>query len=301
MAAAMSEQEAAALLEETRGETSCLTVACINSPQSVTFSGPSQQLEALTVALGRRGTFYRRLRVDVPYHSSEFMAVSEDYRKRIGVLQPGHSYSTSPFMISSVTGIIVDRETLCDADYWVRNMLQPVRFSDAVFRLAGTRDPSRPIVKLLIEIGPHSTLQGPIRDTLKILPKSESVTYSSALARHVPADKSFLTTLGVLWSQGFDLNLELVNTIGRTNTDRPTALPSLPSYPFDHSCRYWPKGRLGKEFQSRRHGRLDLLGKPVLDWNPLEPRWRNFLNITELPWAQDHKVWDVFLGSENFC
>ena len=41
--------------------------------------------------------------------------------------------------------------------------------------------------------------------------------------------------------------------------------------------------------------RLDLVGKPVEDFNRLEPRWRNILRISELPWMAEHKIQDAIL------
>ena len=36
--------------------------------------------------------------------------------------------------------------------------------------------------------------------------------------------------------------------------------------------------------------KLDLLGRPVADWNPSEAKWRNFIRVTEMPWVEDHVV-----------
>ncbi|PVH91333.1 hypothetical protein DM02DRAFT_498720, partial [Periconia macrospinosa] len=72
-------------------------------------------------------------------------------------------------------------------------------------------------------------------------------------------------------------------------------IESLPEYPFDHSCTYIPAGRLSRSFRFREHKKLNLLGKPVVDWNPLQPRWRNFLKISELPWVKDHKINDTVI------
>jgi hypothetical protein len=88
------------------------------------------------------------------------------------------------------------------------------------------------------------------------------------------------------------VDLKLANSLGTPSTPARSkrVITDLPEYPFDHSCTYWPRGRLGKEFRFRRNIRHDLLEKPGLDWNPLEPRWRHFLKLSELPWAEDHKI-----------
>ncbi|CAO2654476.1 Nn.00g112090.m01.CDS01 [Neocucurbitaria sp. VM-36] len=286
MAVGMSERDFRAIMDDMDLESKDLTVACINSPRSLTISGPSHQLKALAAILGLRNIFHRRLKVDVAYHSPGLKPASIDYKKSVGHLEAGSAVESSTCMISSVTGSEIDFTTLCHVDYWVENMLQPVRFSDAITRLIS---PGQSIT-FLLEIGPHCTLQGPIRDILQNQAMANPVAYHSALTRFELADKSFMTTLGYLWSHGLSVDLELANSIGRTSTSRPTVLADLPSYSFDRSCNYWPKGRLGKESRNRRHARLDLLGKPVLDWNPLQPRWSNVLKLSELPWAEDHKI-----------
>jgi zearalenone synthase, highly reducing iterative type I polyketide synthase len=67
-------------------------------------------------------------------------------------------------------------------------------------------------------------------------------------------------------------------------------LPDIPSYPFDHSKGYWFESRLGNHFRTFPQNKLDLLGKPVADWNPLEAKWRNVIRVSEMPWVEDHVV-----------
>ena len=41
--------------------------------------------------------------------------------------------------------------------------------------------------------------------------------------------------------------------------------------------------------------RLDLVGKPVEDFNPHEAQWKNILRLSELPWIAEHKIQDAIL------
>lgn len=41
--------------------------------------------------------------------------------------------------------------------------------------------------------------------------------------------------------------------------------------------------------------RLDLLGGPVADWNPHEPRWKNSVRTSDTPWLTDHRIQDSLL------
>lgn len=279
-----------------------LVVACINSPQSVTISGEVQQLDALAALLSEHQHFHRKLKVNVAYHSPQMKKVAANYKESIESLDSPEEPRRTALMVSSVTGDIVEPQRLRDVDYWVQNMLQAVRFSDAVTRLCvkpGTSSRRKKLdgshrknvtVQLLLEVGPHAALQGPIRDTLKSSPSAANIPYYSALMRGKPADNTVLSVLGAMACHGCSIDLDFANNLDNGRAKRPKVLSDLPEYPFDHSRTYWPTTRLGKEFRFRRHEKRDLVGRPVTDWNPLEARWRNFLKISELPWAGDHKI-----------
>ncbi|KAI1804894.1 hypothetical protein F4811DRAFT_570659 [Daldinia bambusicola] len=311
MAVAMSLLNIMPILKQISKPDHYLTIACINSPGNVTVSGNEDQLTELATILEQRNIFHRRLHVNVAYHSPSMGTASAAYKQNVGVLKPGHIGGASELaadvvMISSVTGEVVDASSLCDIEYWVQNMLQPVLFSDAITFICspgcsyGSKESDvdtqvGSAVDLLVEVGPHSALQAPIREILKTISTTSGPTYYSSIKRHMSARKHFLGTLGSLSCHGVKMDFELLNSIHASpNSEKHRCarrvITDLPEYPFDHSCIYWSSGRLGKSFRFRRHKRLDLLGKPVLDWNPLQPRWRNFLKVSEIPWVKDHKI-----------
>jgi acyl transferase domain-containing protein len=153
----------------------------------------------LATLLAHQDIFNRRLKVDVAYHSPSLKTASIEYEQSVGSLEPGHGASASAYMVSSVTGEVTDAESLCNIEYWVENMLRPVRFFSAISKLCCPPGMARSNNNLLIELGPHSTLQGPIRDTLATLPGTSGIAYDSPVKRSTPADKTFLNTLGNLW------------------------------------------------------------------------------------------------------
>ncbi|KAL2010558.1 hypothetical protein VTN00DRAFT_6365 [Thermoascus crustaceus] len=71
---------------------------------------------------------------------------------------------------------------------------------------------------------------------------------------------------------------------------QPQTVVDLPPYPWNHSTRYWHESRISHAYRHRKDARHDLLGAPVADFNPIEPRWRGFIRTSELPWVKDHKV-----------
>lgn len=86
MAAGCSREEAEDLIA---GLGVQVTVACVNSPSSITLSGDTISLEALRLVLDERGVFARRLKVDVAYHSSFMHPCSAEYAASIADLECG--------------------------------------------------------------------------------------------------------------------------------------------------------------------------------------------------------------------
>lgn len=280
---------------------SVLSIACINSHRNVTLSGDADQVNALELKLKSGGIFARKLVVGVAYHSSHMQVIARDYGLSIQKLEKGNPAPNAVMMVSSVTGQRVTGDDLSAPDYWVDNMVSPVRFSAAVGQLCarytqGTRkklDCSHrdlPLVNVLFEIGPHSALQGPIRDILSEVPGGASISYTSVLIRRQPALHSILSSLGQLFCLGYPVDLGKVNRLSKVTIKRPRLLHDLPEYPFDHSRRYWEESRVSKRLRLHHQTRLDLLGKPAPDWNPLEAKWRNFIKVSEMPWVEDHVV-----------
>ncbi|UKZ57184.1 Type I Iterative PKS [Trichoderma virens] len=74
LAAGISESEAAKYVIDKAS----VTIACINSPSSVTLSGESSAIAEVHDALVNDGKFSRQLRTGVAYHSSYMAVVSED-------------------------------------------------------------------------------------------------------------------------------------------------------------------------------------------------------------------------------
>ncbi|KAF7949130.1 hypothetical protein EAE96_008299 [Botrytis aclada] len=318
MAVGLSETKVQAIIDEVAPS---LTAACINSPETVTISGDRKQLQILAAALtdGKYGPniFHRQLQVQVGYHSPQVSSVTDEYLTNLGTLKPDvktwagedvNPGNPPAVMISSVTGEYIEPTVLTKSIYWIQNMQQPVRFSDAITKLVSKPANGRKKldgshrktvhVQVLVEIGPHSALQGPIREILRSHPSAAATTYYSTLKRHSIATRTIMTLIGQLSCSGFDVNLSRVNELEKEHGSKKAlkvVLPTLPEYPFDDTRKFWSKGRLGHEYRFRRHAKLDLLGKPVIDWNPLEARWTNFLKLSELPWAADHKINDTVI------
>ena len=260
-------------------------IACVNAPSLMTVSGDVDAIAKIETEARREEFLVRRLKVDVAYHSHHMQDISAEYRVAIKTIEA--LTDPSKAFHSSVDGRRIDTSCL-DADYWVRNMTSPVQFLDAV---SSMHKESRNL-DLLIEIGPHSALESPIKDIFKGNPDHFSnVRYLPTLIRNQDAELSMLSLVSRLHNLGFNLDFEAVNRVNALH--RPQLLDGLPSYPWNHSRRHWHDTRLDTNHRFKKFPRSDLLGSLVDDFTDKEPRWRNIIRLSELPWLAHHVVQQI--------
>jgi NADPH:quinone reductase-like Zn-dependent oxidoreductase/SAM-dependent methyltransferase len=304
LAVGLSEEKAKTYIDQITTELGPgdLTVACINSPSSVTVSGNRKHIEALAKQLEQASVFARVLKVPVAYHGPHMENVADEYLNLIGVIEPGATSRRHHVnMVSSVFGKRIDKESLRKPTYWVQNLVSQVKFTQAVH--ATFASPRRELPNKLdlshqdvlwatdiLEIGPHGALGGPTRDTLRPLTHGKDITYTSALSRKKDACVSFLSAAGQLHCRGYEVQLTKLNVTTEKELNSLITLPNLPQYPFNHANSFWSESRISKSLRFREHGRNPFLGTPVADWNPLDARWRHFLKPNDSSWISDHII-----------
>lgn len=280
-----------------------LWIGCINSPKNVTVTGRKDQIEVLKSMLDEDKIFAQKLLVNVAYHSPYLKSITAEYLDLIGELSSQH-LSEPPTMVSSVTAEIITTDELRQGSYWLRNLVSPVRFSEALRRACtlsvqprqnAVGEGNQLHIDDLLEIGPHSALRGSIRETLNTGTKAMSVEYSSALVRSTSATDSLFEALGRLYCRGHSMNLSKINQEDSAFPRSLGMLSNLPEYPFNHARSYWRESRLSKGHRFRQQPRNPFLGTPVPDWNPVEARWRRKIRLVDSPWLQDHKVSTSFV------
>jgi acyl transferase domain-containing protein/predicted O-methyltransferase YrrM len=278
-----------------------VTIACVNSPKSTTISGDEIAIDELKEILDENSIFNRKLKVDIAYHSHHMMKVAPSYLASCEHIRVGLPDDGVSFFSSAIGG----RKTAdFGPEYWAKNLTSRVRFSEALLRLTAdvtaTKSSSDSVV--FIEIGPHSTLAGPLRQTLdhgaSQLPK---YTYLSALIRDKSASHTALSVVAKLFEFGATLNLKAVSACYDSGQNM-ALLPNLPSYSWDHGS-FWLESRLSRDHRFREFPYHDLCGVKDVMSNLDEPRWRYHVNIDALPWIKDHVVdrFILFPGSGYVC
>lgn len=275
-------------------------VACINSPSSTTVAGDLPAVLELEEVLQKNGVFGRRLRVETAYHSHHMAPIAEDYRNALRNMQdPGAKMSNRTDSIvyaSPVTGYrMTNVANVADADHWVASLLKPVLFVDAFTEMVlgdldSESDAPPSSVDLVVEVGPHTALGGPIQEVLG-LPDFEGIKlpYYGCLVRHTNAMESLQALAANLIREGYPVDMEAVNfPHGRGSEIR--VLTNLPPYPWNHSARHWIEPRVNKALRERSQAPHHLLGQLVPGTNLNVPSWRHILRPTESPWVRDHMI-----------
>ncbi|KAH7400554.1 lovastatin nonaketide synthase [Phaeosphaeria sp. MPI-PUGE-AT-0046c] len=274
-----------------------VAIGCVNSSKSLTLTGDLHQLIILERLLKEDSVFTRRLRVPMAYHSRFMETIAHNYANSIQDLEPRVS-AHQVLMISSVTGDIVATSTLNTAAYWVQNLTSTVEFAAALQKLID-QSLVKPRKKLgrkvsqdlrishILEVGPHSALQAPIREILQDSSNTTKPTYITTLMRGRDACETLLSALGSLYCAGYEVDVTAANQLKKSSLTLP---PDLPKYPFDHTRSYWRESRLSRNMRFPQRPRHDLLGTRSLDWNDSIAQWRNTIRLAELHWLEDHRI-----------
>ena len=263
------------------------TVACVNSPVSVTVSGDDVAIGEVQAILEKQSIFNRRLRVDVAYHSRHMAKVAEEYETAIEHVRPLNGFGA--VFHSSLLGRLAQASEL-QPSYWVANLVSPVEFNRGVQSIFMQTDVDANIPSTFVEIGPHPQLEGPVKNIMKdIGDKAGKVAYHGSLIRDKNANETVLQAAAFLYMNGAHLSLRQIN-FPRHNSRTPTVLTDLPTYPWAHGTRYWHHSRIAEGHCHRKFPRNDIVGSLADYSEDLEPTWRNILRLDDMPWLRQHKM-----------
>ncbi|MFD1694595.1 type I polyketide synthase [Roseibium aestuarii] len=256
-----------------------LELAAVNSPRSVTISGDADSLDAFARFARKNKWALRRLNLAYPFHSALVDPIREPLMAALAEVTPAEPVRR---FFSSVTP---DEETpRLDADYWWRNVRQPVLFAEAVRRMGDSG------IGVCVEIGPKPVLGTYVNDVLRShdlraavlgsLDQPARKTSETAAPEAAPSTGSPLDRVAaaILASGG---TTDLDRLVGA----RPTRTADLPLYPWQNTPFIVEPS---EEQVSLIQGQdLPLLGYRL---RPDTPEWFNTLDTGSHPWLADHKV-----------
>lgn len=268
-----------------------IVVACQNSPQSVTLSGDTAAITEIHDVLVRKGIFARKVNSsNNAYHSHLVKEAGQYYedsfKSSLPDIEPTLGRSNVP-MHSCITGEVLISPSDVRIGYWRKNLESFVNFTQALSSLIA----AQPAVNCLVEIGPHSSLAGPIKQIRSLLElDSEQLCYFPSIVRGEDNVENILKLAGTLFTAGYPIDMSAVNADGGPE---PKFLPDLPTYQWHYEGPVLSTdNRLSCELRYRRHPRHDLLGSRLLGNSDFNPEWRNKLKLKHVPWITDHQIGD---------
>lgn len=265
-AIALPEKEAQALLLKL-GLSEAVEISAINSPKGVTLSGELSALEKVKSACLDKNIFYTILDLDYAFHSKYMDPLKQPVLSALATLKPKKNNIQ---YISTADGKPLVGNKL-NAEYWWRNIRQPVKLQSAIDKLIIEG------ITLFIEVGPHPVLKRYLDDCL--LARETKGLAVSTMKRNVGTLQELDATIFKMWVSGAKLNYDhWFPTVGN--------LISLPAYPWIKE-KYWLKSSDENTDQTYLSVEHPLLGYRI---KLGEPIWENHLDATVVSYLADHVV-----------
>ncbi|MGW3496799.1 SDR family NAD(P)-dependent oxidoreductase [Streptomyces sp. NPDC001020] len=170
-------------------------VAGRNSPSATVLAGDPDAVEECLAVLRDKGVVGHRVAMGVASHTAHCDPLLPELGAELAGIRPLPPLTA---LVSTVTAAPVTGGP--DADYWRRNLREPVRFADAVGRVLD----DGPAV--FLEVGPHPVLGRAIAETTAARGLDpERVPVCASLHREQDARTSLLTAAARLHRAGFDV------------------------------------------------------------------------------------------------
>ncbi|TDC25341.1 SDR family NAD(P)-dependent oxidoreductase, partial [Streptomyces sp. 8K308] len=213
--------ESAAELIEPYGD--LLSVAAINSRESVVVAGDPAALADLEPVVRGRRARWARIQDEYAFHSPRMLPARPDLLRALDGLAPARP---TTLVCSTVTGEPAGPGAF-DAAYWAENMVRPVRFADALRAAAAPKAHN-----VVLEVGPHAVLGQAAAQSLA--DHAAAVTTVASLRARRDGRTTLLTAAGELHVLGYELDHRALHPgAGRRVT--------LPAYPWQRRRHWLPR------------------------------------------------------------
>lgn len=246
-----------------------LDIAVLAAPNQTIVSGDEHELTQMTSLAEAKSIRVWPINVEVASHSPQVDDMLGELENGLHGIQ-GHR-TTEVAYYSATTPESVD-DPAFDAEYWVRNLRQPVHFQQAVTSAvhAGHR--------LFVEISPHPVLESPVLETIEEVLGGREFMVAYSMKRHCDGEEEFRTQLEMVSGA-------LTATFGSPTHTRGRRI-AVPSAPWFHTD-YW--------VPDNSRSVPGVQGHPMLGSGISLPRsasrvWRTEVGTERNPWLGDHRV-----------
>ncbi|PSK92342.1 amino acid adenylation domain-containing protein [Murinocardiopsis flavida] len=248
-------------------------IAAVNGALSTVVSGEGTAVAEVCAALAEQGRTWTDLTVSHAFHSpmmepmlAEFTEVARSVR-----YSPPHTT-----IVSNVTGAVIGDE-IAAADYWVRQVRQPVRFADAVDAVAGLG------ARVFVELSPKPVLLQLVR---RRLPDTDAVLVPSL--RPGRGREQMLRGVRDLYLAGAAIDWTAFHA------PRGRRRVALPTYPWQRR-RHWISAPSPGSSPAPRGSGAPLAGRPIELAESSEIRFESVIGPRRLSWLGDHRIFQTIV------
>jgi acyl transferase domain-containing protein/NAD(P)-dependent dehydrogenase (short-subunit alcohol dehydrogenase family)/acyl carrier protein len=212
LSAAISEEQAVAYINER------VSLAAVNSPGQVVFSGAHEPMKGLMRRLDSEDIAYTKLHTSHAFHSYMQEPVLESFEAELRTVK---FHKPAIRFISNLTGELITDEEAANPAYWVRHLRNTVRFSHGVQTLLSGTNPL-----VCIEVGAGHSLSSLVRQR-----EEDHAAACVSMVRGVRQQHEdaihYAAAIGELWSLGLPVDWSAYYQEERRNR------VSLPAYCFE--------------------------------------------------------------------
>jgi malonyl CoA-acyl carrier protein transacylase len=251
-----------------------ISIAAINGPESLVFSGERQTVQTIVTTLQSIGIKTKNLQVSHAFHSPLMEPMLTNFEQVARQI----TYSSPKIgIVSNVTGEFVTDE-MGSPEYWCRHVRQPVKFAASMETL------HQQGISIFIEIGPKATLLGMGH---QCLPDDVGIWLPSLRAGQEDWQQ-LLQSLSTLYVHGIPIDWS------GFDQDYSRRKVMLPTYPFQRQP-YW----------------MDIsrqpLALPQVTWlhplltkksqSPLVTVFESRFSAKTMPFLEDHRIFGKLIVS----
>ena len=199
-------------------------VACHNSADSSTISGPAENVANFVKDLKSKNIFAKEVACsNIPFHSSYIAQMGPKLLSKLNEVIKEPKKRSSKWISSSFAETRWDEpeSQFSSPHYHTNNLLSPVLFEEASLLL--------PKDALVIEIAPHGLLQAILKRSL-----ADGINISLAQRGNKNNDEFLFAALGKIYTNGIDLNVSKIYPEVKFPVSRGTPMIS-PNIKWDHT------------------------------------------------------------------
>lgn len=173
-------------------------IAAVNGSLSTVVAGETKSLEKLAKALEKKNVVTKMLHTSHAFHSEMMRPMVGEFITFLNEIKLNLPENR---IFSTVTGRS-ESELFTSPEYWAQHVVNPVLFANTISPLLDEET-------IYLEIGPRETLKSlTLKEAGLKKVKIKSLSISDRKGENEV--NAFLTTLGKLWTEGFEIDFEML-------------------------------------------------------------------------------------------